>query len=152
MTSLRFVERLRDLVDGVEVILSDIWGVVHNGLESFPEACDALFSQWQRSGGLTDELRWQRAKLAAEAGQYGLASSLIRQLPGLTHKGQLLVEVAQKPQLLKQTGKFVPADRQMADVVGLGLRRIRHTVEVVDAPETRGLILKVRHLVKVEGE
>ena len=30
MTSLRFVERLRDLVDGVEVILSDIWGVVHN--------------------------------------------------------------------------------------------------------------------------
>ena len=42
MTSLRFVERLRDLVDGVEVILSDIWGVVHNGLESFPEACEAL--------------------------------------------------------------------------------------------------------------
>jgi large subunit ribosomal protein L30 len=35
---------------------------------------------------------------------------------------------------------------------GLGLRRIRHTVEVVDTPATRGLILKVRHLVKVEGE
>jgi large subunit ribosomal protein L30 len=35
---------------------------------------------------------------------------------------------------------------------GLGLRRIRHTVEVVDTPSTRGLILKVRHLVKVEGE
>jgi large subunit ribosomal protein L30 len=34
---------------------------------------------------------------------------------------------------------------------GLGLRRIRHTVTVVDTPETRGLILKVRHLVKVEG-
>jgi len=42
MTTLRFVERLRDLVDGVEVLLSDIWGVVHNGLESFPEACEAL--------------------------------------------------------------------------------------------------------------
>ncbi len=35
---------------------------------------------------------------------------------------------------------------------GLGLRRIRHTVDVVDTPSTRGLILKVRHLVKVEGE
>jgi len=35
---------------------------------------------------------------------------------------------------------------------GLGLRRIRHTVERVDTPETRGLILKVRHLVTVEGE
>jgi large subunit ribosomal protein L30 len=33
---------------------------------------------------------------------------------------------------------------------GLGLRRIRHTVEVVDTPETRGLILKVRHLVDVQ--
>jgi HAD superfamily hydrolase (TIGR01459 family) len=42
MSSLRFVERLRDIVNGVEVILSDIWGVVHNGLESFPEACEAL--------------------------------------------------------------------------------------------------------------
>ena len=48
MTSLRFVERLRDLVDGVEVILSDIWGVVHNGLESFPEACEALHTCRQR--------------------------------------------------------------------------------------------------------
>jgi large subunit ribosomal protein L30 len=33
---------------------------------------------------------------------------------------------------------------------GLGLRRIRHTVEVVDTPATRGLILKVRHLVRVD--
>ena len=50
MTTLRFVERLRDLVDGVEVILSDIWGVVHNGLESFPEACEALHTYRQRGG------------------------------------------------------------------------------------------------------
>ena len=50
MTSLRFVERLRDLVGGVEVILSDIWGVVHNGLESFPEACEALHT-YRKSGG-----------------------------------------------------------------------------------------------------
>jgi len=42
MTTLRFVEGLRDLANGVEVVLSDIWGVVHNGLEAFPEACEAL--------------------------------------------------------------------------------------------------------------
>src|ERR1700736_6117342 len=42
MTSLRFVEKLRDLVGGVDVVLSDIWGVVHNGLAAFPEACEAL--------------------------------------------------------------------------------------------------------------
>src|SRR5712671_1380066 len=50
MTSLRFVEQLRDLVDGVEVVRSDIWGVVHNGLESFPVACAALHA-YRRQGG-----------------------------------------------------------------------------------------------------
>jgi len=32
----------------------------------------------------------------------------------------------------------------------MGLRRIRHSVELPDTPETRGMILKVRHLVAVE--
>jgi HAD superfamily hydrolase (TIGR01459 family) len=50
MTSLRFAERLRDLVDGVDVILSDIWGVVHNGLEAFPDASEALHTYRQRGG------------------------------------------------------------------------------------------------------
>src|ERR1700758_4444462 len=50
MTSLRFVERLRDLVDHTDVVLSDIWGVVHNGLESFPEACEALHTYRSRGG------------------------------------------------------------------------------------------------------
>jgi len=37
------------------------------------------------------------------------------------------------------------------DVVrSMGLRRIRHTVELKDSPEARGLIHKVRHLVEVE--
>ncbi len=40
--------------------------------------------------------------------------------------------------------------RQLAVVRGLGLRRIRHTVELKDTPDTRGMIHKVRHLVEVE--
>jgi HAD superfamily hydrolase (TIGR01459 family) len=50
MTGLRFVERLRDVTDGVDVLLSDIWGVVHNGLEAFPEACEALHGHRSRGG------------------------------------------------------------------------------------------------------
>jgi len=50
MTTLHFVERLADLVDGIDVVLSDIWGVVHNGLESFPEACEALHTFRSRGG------------------------------------------------------------------------------------------------------
>src|ERR1700753_3899324 len=50
MTALRFAENLRDLVGEVDVLLSDIWGVVHNGLESFPEACEALRTFRKRGG------------------------------------------------------------------------------------------------------
>jgi large subunit ribosomal protein L30 len=39
---------------------------------------------------------------------------------------------------------------QLAVVKGLGLRRIRHTVELKDSPAIRGMIHKVRHLVTVE--
>lgn len=35
-------------------------------------------------------------------------------------------------------------------VRGLGLRRINHTVEVIDTPANRGMINQVRYLVKFE--
>ena len=43
-------------------------------------------------------------------------------------------------------------NRSQATVVrGMGLRRIRHTVELKDTPSARGMIHKVRHLVQVES-
>ena len=39
---------------------------------------------------------------------------------------------------------------QLTVVKSLGLRRIRHTVEIKDTPEARGMVHKVRHLVTVE--
>jgi large subunit ribosomal protein L30 len=39
-----------------------------------------------------------------------------------------------------------------ATVRGLGLRRINHTVEVIDTPATRGMINTVSYLVKCEGQ
>ena len=42
-------------------------------------------------------------------------------------------------------------DKKQKQVVeGLGLRRLNHTVELADTPATRGMILKVRHLVEVK--
>jgi large subunit ribosomal protein L30 len=40
-------------------------------------------------------------------------------------------------------------EKQGKVVQSLGLRRIRHTIEVADTPEVRGMIHKVRHLVEV---
>ena len=51
--------------------------------------------------------------------------------------------------LVKSTIGF---DRKQAKVVqSIGLRRIGHSVELRDTPETRGMIHKVRHLVTVES-
>jgi large subunit ribosomal protein L30 len=41
--------------------------------------------------------------------------------------------------------------RQRRTLAGLGLRRIRQTVELQDQPAIRGMIDRVRHLVVVEG-
>ncbi len=92
--------------------------------KSQPEACDALFITWSAAGGRTEQQRWQRAKLAAETRNYGLATYLVKTVPNLGKQGRLLIEVAQNPQMMSKTHLFVPADRAMADVVGLGLRRL----------------------------
>ncbi|HSZ67342.1 MAG TPA: TIGR01459 family HAD-type hydrolase [Xanthobacteraceae bacterium] len=45
-----FIERIEPLARGYDVLLCDIWGVVHNGVAAFPEACDAL-SRFRSGGG-----------------------------------------------------------------------------------------------------
>jgi len=87
-------------------------------------ACDALFERWEDEGQLTEALRWKRVKLAVESGNYGLAKFLIKSLPTLKAQGELLIDVAQKPQLLSQPERFSPATETMGDVVSIGLRRL----------------------------
>ena len=38
-----------------------------------------------------------------------------------------------------------------ATVVGLGLKKINHTVELKDTPEVRGMIKSINYLLKVEN-
>ena len=65
-----------------------------------------------------------------------------------------MAKKAEKPtasQKVKITLRVSPIgfDRKQKTVVqSMGLRRIGHTVELVDTPETRGMIHKVRHLVE----
>ena len=51
--------------------------------------------------------------------------------------------------LVKSTIGF--NENQVKVVESLGLRRIRHSVTLPDTPATRGMILKVRHLVRGGG-
>ena len=79
MKSLRFIEKLRDVATGLDVVLSDIWGVVHNGLVAFPEACEALHT-FRKQGGTVilitnaprpaDSVQRQLRKLGVEDDTY----------------------------------------------------------------------------------
>jgi HAD superfamily hydrolase (TIGR01459 family) len=35
-------ERFRDLVAGIDLLICDVWGVIHNGRSAYPDACEAL--------------------------------------------------------------------------------------------------------------
>jgi len=59
-----------------------------------------------------------------------------------------------KPAKLRITQILSPIGfdkKQMVTLRSLGLRRIRHTVEVPDTIGIRGMIHKVRHMVQVQG-
>lgn len=53
-----------------------------------------------------------------------------------------------KVTLVKSTIGYNKAQAKVVE--GLGLRRMGHTIEVIDHPATRGMLHKVRHLVRVE--
>jgi HAD superfamily hydrolase (TIGR01459 family) len=44
------IERFAPLAHDYDVLLCDVWGVVHNGVAAFPEACDALM-RFRAGGG-----------------------------------------------------------------------------------------------------
>jgi large subunit ribosomal protein L30 len=54
---------------------------------------------------------------------------------------------------ITQTRSTNGSDKRQKDTLrSLGLRRIRHTVEVSDSPQIRGMIAKVSHLVEVSED
>jgi len=50
MTAPKLISGLAEISDRYDVLLSDVWGVIHNGRESFPAACAAL-ARWRAERG-----------------------------------------------------------------------------------------------------
>lgn len=44
------ISGLADLAPRYDAVLSDVWGVMHNGVEAFPAACEALV-EYRKAGG-----------------------------------------------------------------------------------------------------
>ena len=45
-----FTEHFSELAAGYDAVLSDVWGVIHNGVTATPAACDAL-TRFRKAGG-----------------------------------------------------------------------------------------------------
>ena len=42
MTEPKLISGLRDIAGEYDAIVCDVWGVVHDGVKAYPEACEAL--------------------------------------------------------------------------------------------------------------
>jgi len=56
------------------------------------------------------------------------------------------------PKITQIKSKNGSTKRQLETLKSLKLRKIGQTVEVDDSPQTLGMLHRVRHLIKVEGE
>ncbi|MCA1471789.1 TIGR01459 family HAD-type hydrolase [Bradyrhizobium sp. IC3195] len=153
MTALHFAEGLRELVGGVEVVLSDIWGVVHNGLESFPEACEALHTYRSRGGTVilitnaprpADSVQRQLRKLGVPDETYDaiVSSGDLTRLYVAEHPGRKMFWLGpERDNSIYRGLDAVTAPLQQADyIVCTGL----YDDETETAEDYRGMMLQAR--------
>jgi HAD superfamily hydrolase (TIGR01459 family) len=50
LTAPAFIKRFSQLAPNYDAVLCDVWGVIHDGLAAFPEACEAL-TRFRADGG-----------------------------------------------------------------------------------------------------
>lgn len=95
---------------------------------SQPNACDPLFARWQQAGGRTDDVVWQRIRLALLYRQDGLARYLTKLMSSNKQLAERFVETATKPTALRDSSNYrinasQPADK-LADIATVALRRL----------------------------
>ncbi len=95
---------------------------------SLPDACDPLLASWKNAGGLTQEKAWQRAILAMEKKQMGLAKYLRSYLANKDqHWLDLWLGIADKPEtLLTHNWKATDPDEhdRMAIILNYGMNAL----------------------------
>ena len=95
-------------------------------------------TELQRSGDRSRGCAARNSRSSAARGRHGEDRQTAKH--GDATASKLTITLLQEPDRLRQEAGDGASQ-------GMGLRRIRHSVELKDTPATRGMILKVRHLV-----
>lgn len=93
--------------------------------KSMPDSCDAAFQRWQDAGLQTDELVWQRTKLALNEKNSLLARYLSKRASAeLQPYTRRLISVHFRPTRLEKQADFNEKNRYNADIISHGLVRL----------------------------
>lgn len=93
--------------------------------KSQPDACDPVFSAWEKAGGLTGALAWERIELAMKASNRGLARYLKRYLPAKEQKHlELWLKVHRKPEKILNQPAFSDAHPFREKILLHGFKRL----------------------------
>jgi len=88
-------------------LAQELWLVGH----SQAEECDDIFARWMNDGGLTQELAWERHRLAVDNGNLELAEYVAGKMDrDHARLAKLLRSVHRDPKLLLQYQRFVSGD------------------------------------------
>ncbi len=92
--------------------------------KSQPKGCDPIFHIWQRER-LTEEMAWQRLRLAIKANQRLLARYLIRFFSGSSRTwARAYYDVHVNPSRVTQASRYRTDNAQSREVIAHGLRRL----------------------------
>jgi len=108
---------------------------------------------------MTEEAKKPAAKKAAPkaaapkaaAPKAAKAAAPAKKAGGRAPKARLEAGAKGTVTITQVVGSIARQERQRATLIGLGLNKRHRTRTLKDTPEVRGMIYKVRHLVKVEA-
>jgi len=111
-----FTDHFASIASDYDVVLSDVWGVVHNGVAAFPDACDAL-TRFRAAGGtvvlITNAPR-PNGVVVAQLAQFGAPRTIY---DGIVSSGDVTRdEIAKRP---GQTIFHIGPERDLAIFEGL---------------------------------
>jgi len=102
-------------------LVKDIW----LNAKSQPKSCDPVFKAWENAGNLTDELRWQRIRLAMSKGQISLAKYIAK--PMSKKDKDILsqwVTLHRKPHKLLSSGILLSQHKMQQDIILHSVKRL----------------------------
>lgn len=94
--------------------------------KSRPKSCDRVFAEWEKAGRRTDDMIYQRLKLAADGGKHTLIPYLKGLLPTDYHYlADLWLKVRRSPSYVSRTSRFPGINpSKESEVLAYGLKRL----------------------------